>query len=162
MEFSIDFSIVLCLPTPLNHVGPRIILKRIGAYDPGKYKVEEIFQMSSALQDITLLEDDCAMVHGVVGILDASQISLAHMTQMTPALMKRVSVYSEDAVPMRMRATHIINATSAFERVFNMVKPLMSAKKQQRVKLGQCLDLINQIKVFTEPFLFFCFILFHV
>lgn len=109
-------------------------MNRSGLCRPDEYKLEELFQVEAALQEIILLEDDYALVHGVVCIVDVSQLSIGHMAQMTPSLMKRISVFSEDAVPLRMRATHFINATNAFERFFNTMKPLMSKKQQQRVK----------------------------
>lgn len=115
------------------------MMNRSGLCSPDEYKIEELFLVASALQEITLLEDDYAMVHGVIGIVDVGQITMGHLTQMTPMLMKRISVFSEDAVPLRMRATHFINATSIFEQFFNLMKPLMSAKQQQRVRINRML-----------------------
>lgn len=109
------------------------MMNRSGLCPPDKYKIEELFLVASALQEITLLEDDYAMVHGIIGIFDVSHITMGHLTQMTPMLMKRLSVFSEEAVPLRIRASHFINVNSAFEQFFNVMKPLLSTKQQQRV-----------------------------
>lgn len=121
------------LPTPLNDNGPRICLMRSGVYPADKYTAEEVMTVSNAMQEIVILEDDYANVNGVVFIGDFEKATMAHMFQMTPSLMKKVTVFSEQAVPLRPKASHFINTPSGFEPVFNMMKPMLSAKQQSRV-----------------------------
>uniref|UniRef100_A0A1I8PNA3 CRAL-TRIO domain-containing protein n=1 Tax=Stomoxys calcitrans TaxID=35570 RepID=A0A1I8PNA3_STOCA len=135
----------LYLPTPLHGNGPRIGIMRSGLYSTDKYTVEDVMQVASALQEIILLEDDYASINGVVFIGDMEKATMAHFFQMTPAIMKKMTVFSEQAIPLRPKASHFINTPSGFEPVFNMVKPMMSAKHQSRMFVhGNKMDLLTK------------------
>lgn len=123
----------LYLPTPLHDNGPRICVMRSSLYPADKYTMEEIMAVANAMQEVCLLDDDYANVNGIVYILDFEQSTMAHMFQWTPSLMKKMTVFSEEAVPLRPKATHFIKTPPGFEPIFNMVKPMLSAKQQNRV-----------------------------
>lgn len=123
----------LYLPTPLNGNGPRVGIMRSGLYSTDKYNAEDIMRVASVLQEILLIEDDYANINGVVFIGDMEKATMAHFFQMTPSIMKKMTVFSEEAIPLRPKASHFVNTPSGFEPVFNMVKPMMSEKQQKRV-----------------------------
>ena len=122
------------LPTPLYDNGPRIGIMRVGLYPPEKYSIEDVMSVAAVLQEILLLEDDYANINGVVFIGDFEKATMGHMFQMTPSVAKKMTVYSEEAVPLRPKAQHFINTPTGFEPVFNMIKPMMSEKQQKRVR----------------------------
>lgn len=78
-------------------------------------------------------EDDYCVVNGYVQILDMANYTMAHMLQMTPAVIKKMSTFAEDATPIRQRAMHAINAPASLEKFFNTAKSFMPAKQQERV-----------------------------
>lgn len=123
----------LYLPTPLNDNGPRIAIMRSGLYSTEKYSAEEVMRVAGALQEILILDDDYANVNGVVFIGDFEKATMAHFLQFTPSLMKKMTVFSEEAIPLRPKASHFIKTPAGFEPVFNMIKPMMSEKQQKRV-----------------------------
>lgn len=120
------------MPIPLNDHGPRIGVSRNGAYDPNRFKPDELFAVASALQEILLIEDDYAVIYGVVHIVDLTDSTMQHLLQVTPSLMKKLSTYSEEAVPLRNKATHFLNGPTGFHSFFHMLKPLLSSKQQNR------------------------------
>lgn len=121
------------LPKPLTEFGPRVVLVRNGAYDPSEFSFSEVAQYRSLLQDITLMDDDVAVVGGLVFIMDFADVSTAHLFQASPGAMRKVSQYSEQAIPLRIRASHFIDTPTGFEPVFNLIKPMMPEKIQKRV-----------------------------
>lgn len=121
------------MPTPLNDNGPRIVFMRGGIYPCDKYNFTDIGLAMAAMQDIIMREDDYALINGVVFVMDSEKASLAHFMQMTPKLMKTYTVYSEEAIPLRPKANHMINTLPALEPLFNLFKPMMSKKQQERV-----------------------------
>ncbi|KNC21669.1 hypothetical protein FF38_09802 [Lucilia cuprina] len=127
------FGVVL--PTPLNETGPRIMLVRNGIYDPHKYDFMDIMRVGQAFNEILMWEDDYAIVNGFVHIADLKDWSKEHFFQATPSVMKKITVYSEEAMPLRPKASHIINAPSIFESVFNIFKPMMSEKQLNRMTI---------------------------
>ncbi|XP_065368349.1 alpha-tocopherol transfer protein-like [Calliphora vicina] len=133
------------LPTPLNGNGPRIGIMRMGLHPADKYNIEEVMRVACALQEIILLEDDYATINGAVFIGDFEKATMAHMFQMTPSVAKKMTVFSEEAVPLRPKASHFINTPAGFEPVFNMIKPMMSEKQQQRLYVhGNKMDLLTK------------------
>ncbi|XP_037813925.1 alpha-tocopherol transfer protein-like [Lucilia sericata] len=141
------------LPTPLNGNGPRIGIMRMGLYPADKYNIEEVMTVASAMQEIVLLEDDYAVINGVVFIGDFEKATMAHMFQMTPSVAKKMTVFSEEAIPLRPKASHFINTPTGFEPVFNMIKPMMSEKQQKRLYVhGNKMDLLtNEIPLKYLP-----------
>lgn len=125
----------LVLPTPLNEDGPRIMLIRNGIYDPEKYSFGDIMRVFQAWNEIIMWEDDYAIINGFVHIADLKNWKKEHFFQMTPSLMKKMTVYSEEAMPLRPKSSNFINVPSIFETFFNMVKPMMTEKQLNRVWL---------------------------
>ncbi|XP_017463309.1 PREDICTED: alpha-tocopherol transfer protein-like, partial [Rhagoletis zephyria] len=144
------------LPTPLHETGPRIMFIRAGSYPPDKYTFKEIMAVAHAQQELWIREDDYAAVNGFIDVLDqelwireddyaavngfidvldVSRLTAAHLAQHTPNVVKKMLVFAEQAIPLRQRATHFINIPAGFEKVFNMLKPLMPAKQQERLHL---------------------------
>lgn len=121
------------MPQPLNGTGPRILYVRTGRYPTEKFSFADVMCIANAMQEICMWEDDYFVICGYVQILDMKDYSAAHMLQMTPTVVKKMSTFAEDAVPLRQRAIHIINMPAGFEKVFNMLKPLMPLKQQERV-----------------------------
>lgn len=132
----------LVLPTPLNETGPRIILVRNGCYDADKYDFMDIMRVSMVFNEISMWEDDYAIVNGFIHIADLKDCTKKHFFQITPSLMKKMTVFTEESLPLRPKASHIINAHSIFESIFNMMKPMMSEKQVNRVSMKNRLKLI--------------------
>lgn len=121
------------MPTPLNETGPRIMLIRNGIYDPNQYDFMDLMRVGQAFNEILMWEDDHAIVNGFVHIGDLKGWTKQHFFQFTPSLMKKITVYSEQAMPLRPKSSHMINAPSIFESLFNVFKPMMSEKQLNRV-----------------------------
>ena len=141
---------MLNLPTPLHDNGPRIMVMRTGVVPASKYPIELMSRLSSAMQEITLLEDDYANINGVVFIMDSAGATAAHWLQWTPSLMKKMTVYSEEAIPLRPKANHFVNTIVGFEPIFNMVKPMLSKKQQERVSVMA--SYWHQFSITAAPF----------
>lgn len=83
--------------------------------------------------DISLLEDDNAVVCGHIEILDLANVTSAHFFQLEPVLMKKLTIIGQEATPLRHKGFHIINAPQGTDTIFNMIKSFMSEKNRQRV-----------------------------
>ncbi|XP_046961266.1 clavesin-1-like [Vanessa cardui] len=123
----------LILPKSTTPDSPRVAIVRPGSYDPDKYKLSDIFSVSIVLQRILLMEDDATVISGFRTILDLEGVTMAHYLQMTPAMMKKMAVLSQDAAPMRMKGTHYINTPPGFETVFSAIKNLLNEKNRKRL-----------------------------
>ncbi|KAH8242078.1 hypothetical protein KR026_000483, partial [Drosophila bipectinata] len=136
---------IIYLPTPLNENGPRIGIWRMGLVPVDKYTILECMQVAQAMQEIAIMEDDHAIINGVVFIMDMKDATAAHLFQMTPAMAKKFTVFSEEALPLRVKSQHFINTITGFEQMFNIFKPLMSKKMQGRLFVhGNKMDLLTE------------------
>ncbi|XP_064546300.1 alpha-tocopherol transfer protein-like [Drosophila montana] len=122
---------IIYLPNTFN--GARIGIFRMGVTPTDKYNILDVMRVGQVMQEIGLMDDDTAIINGVVFIMDMKSATAAHMFQMTPGLAKKMTVFSEEAFPMRPKAQHFVNTIPGFETVFNMIKPMMSKKQQERL-----------------------------
>lgn len=123
----------LPLPRTLTPDGPRIVLMRVGAFDPAKFTMYDIFKAQSLINSIAMYEDDNVVVGGQLGFIDMKGASLSHFMQMTPSLMKKLALMSQEAVPIRMKGFHHVYTPKGFETLFNMFKNFMNEKNKNRV-----------------------------
>ncbi|XP_065367110.1 alpha-tocopherol transfer protein-like [Calliphora vicina] len=128
----LKLGVAVALPTPLNETGPRLMLMRSGSYNPSEYDFVEIMRVYQAACEISLMEDDNLIVSGYTHIMDLTDWSKEHFFQMNFNVMKKLTVFSEEAVPIRPKGFIAINSPSIFEGFYNLVKPMMSEKQVKR------------------------------
>ncbi|KAI8427673.1 hypothetical protein MSG28_002137 [Choristoneura fumiferana] len=129
----LNLGLYVILPKQANPTAPRTILMRFGQYDPAKYHTLEIMSVMSIISKIIYVEDDVHMVCGGVGVMDLEGASMAHFSQMSPALMKKMTVLGQDAAPVRLKGAHYLNTPIGFETMFNIAKSFLNEKNKQRL-----------------------------
>jgi hypothetical protein len=68
-------------------------------------------------------------------VVDFQDTTFEHAALMNPMFMKKLSKYFQEAIPIRLKGIHLLNAKSFFERVFSLMKTLLNAKIKSRVRL---------------------------
>lgn len=131
----IKLGVVIPLPNTEKEDSPKVILVRPGCYDPEKYSLQEVFKVTSLMQDILMYEDDQLMIAGQISVLDAQSVSLGHMKQFNPLFMKKMTLSFQDASPLRIKELHYINTPAIFMTVFNLFKSFLNEKLQSRVRI---------------------------
>uniref|UniRef100_A0A1A9VDF5 CRAL-TRIO domain-containing protein n=1 Tax=Glossina austeni TaxID=7395 RepID=A0A1A9VDF5_GLOAU len=132
----------LYLPIPLRNNGPRICWVRLASAD--MYSLEEVLAVNHVLQDILMLEDDNAVINGLVMIADHKEISLSHILQTTPTYLKKWIAYNHESIPLRLKSIHFLNAPKIFDVVYNTAKPMLPLKQQDRFLNHNSLDSLSQ------------------
>lgn len=130
-------GVIVALPNPFNECGPRIVWMRSSAFDPSKYDFVQIMRVYQAATEITLLEDDHAVIAGYINVWDLNQWTKEHFFQTDFSTMKKLTVFSEQAMPLRPKMFIAINTPSIFEGFYKLIKPLMPEKQLQRVSMKQ-------------------------
>ncbi|XP_028043362.1 alpha-tocopherol transfer protein-like [Bombyx mandarina] len=124
---------ILILPKTATSDSPRASMIIPGRYDADKYNISDVMAVSLVLQKIIMMEDDNAMVAGILSILDLDTVKISHLLQMTPMFLKKMVVASQDALPVRLKGTHYLNTPTGFETVFNAIKALLNEKNKKRL-----------------------------
>ncbi|XP_053684682.1 alpha-tocopherol transfer protein-like [Sabethes cyaneus] len=124
-----------CLPLPLTDTpgGPRIVLLRPGVTDPNKFTIYEAFKCNSMIFDIMLKEDDNLGIAGQLALGDMAGMTLSHLGQVNPSLLKKMSLLNQEASPLRMKGAHHLNVPAGFEAIFNVFKGFMNEKNRSRI-----------------------------
>ncbi|XP_068620796.1 uncharacterized protein [Battus philenor] len=128
-----DLGIAIILPKTNKPADPRVMLMRPGVVDPNKYSITEMMSINLVIQNLLLMEDDNFVVAGGVSIMDFQGASMAHFTQMTPMLMKKMTTAFQEATPIRMKGAHYLNTPPGFETLFNFMKNFLNEKNKKRL-----------------------------
>lgn len=74
---------VITVPTYRSQCGRRMIIYRMGNWDPRQYPVEDIFKATIAVLEVGVLEP-IAQIMGGIAIFDLKDITMAHARAVTP------------------------------------------------------------------------------
>ncbi|XP_063702308.1 LOW QUALITY PROTEIN: alpha-tocopherol transfer protein-like [Culicoides brevitarsis] len=135
MREIMKLGVVLPLPNTETPDSPRIFLVRPGCYDAEKFAVLETWKVSTMIFEIMMREDDNLMVAGQIGVIDLADVTMTAFVQMTPAVIKRMTVIGQDSSPIRDKGTHFINTPPGFYQIFNIFKTFMTEKNKQRTQV---------------------------
>ncbi|XP_004929250.1 alpha-tocopherol transfer protein-like isoform X2 [Bombyx mori] len=91
----LSLGAILILPKTATSDSPRVSLIIPGRYDADKYNITDVMAVSFVLQKIIMMEDDNAIVAGILSILDLDTVKMGHFLQMTPMVMKKMVVASQ-------------------------------------------------------------------
>ncbi|GAB0090856.1 hypothetical protein DMENIID0001_056240 [Sergentomyia squamirostris] len=138
-QYFIKQGLVLSLPNTITPDGARIVFIRPGVYDPAKITMNDLMRYTILICDILILDDQWT-VGGGIGVLDLVNVTVAHLIQYTPLSMKKLSVICQDAVPLRLKGIHCINAPPGFDTVFNLFKMVLNEKNRNRLHVHGALE----------------------
>ncbi|KAH9645180.1 hypothetical protein HF086_005725 [Spodoptera exigua] len=108
-------------------------LLRSGLYDPSVITPIDYFSFAHLIQQIKYLEDDAFMVNGTINVIDIEGVTMAHIMQMTPTVLKKLVIAGQDASPLRLKSLHIVNSLPVLEKLFSLVKKLLNEKHRKKL-----------------------------
>uniref|UniRef100_D3TPJ5 Phosphatidylinositol transfer protein SEC14 n=1 Tax=Glossina morsitans morsitans TaxID=37546 RepID=D3TPJ5_GLOMM len=135
-------GLFLPLPNPLHDNGPRIFY--IHGSLPEMYSVEDAITVKSVLQDIFMLEDDYAVINGLIAIIDLTAFNFSYVFQLTPMVLKKFIAYDYEAMPLRVKAVHYINAPKIYDTVYKIFLPMLPQNHQNRIFFHSSLESLCQ------------------
>ena len=113
--------------------GRRILLLELGKqWKHKEVTLDEVFKGCVLFLEAAMLEPE-TQVHGAIVIFDMDGLSLQQAWQFTPPFAKRIVDWLQDAVPLRIKAIHIINQPKIFNIVFALFKPILREKLRNRI-----------------------------
>lgn len=72
-------------------------------------------------------------INGVVVVMDFEGLSLKQVKAMTPTFTRRLLVFIQDAVPLRLKEVHFVKQPFIFNMVWTLFKPFVKEKLKTRV-----------------------------
>ncbi|KAF5297763.1 hypothetical protein FQR65_LT09937 [Abscondita terminalis] len=119
--------------TPFGTPDKECVIFRWGVCNPRVVCFADIIKCGVMIWDIFLNENDTCMAVGHYVIIDCRDFSLAILTQLSPSLVKRMLVDMLLAYPLRIKGVYFINGIVAIETFYNVLKPILSTKLQNRI-----------------------------
>ncbi|XP_013113288.2 alpha-tocopherol transfer protein-like [Stomoxys calcitrans] len=120
------------LPKPLFENEARIWVCQLN-YSADHYHIEDMYHPSSAMFELSLLNDPFAGVHGIILIFDYSKVTYGHLAQFTPNFLKRVVSFLENSMPFRIRAAYFTHVPSFAQLSMKLILSLVSEKIRKRL-----------------------------
>jgi len=130
----VDNNVVNVL-TNLDQDGRRVLIVNCGGiWDTKKVSADSLFRIFYLIHVAAQVEPN-TQVRGVVVIMDFDGLGLSQVRALSPSFSKRLLTFIQDAMPIRMKAVHIINQPYVFNMVWKLFKPFIREKLGSRMFL---------------------------
>nr|ATY51906.1 CTD8 [Heliconius melpomene] len=130
----------IILPQSKTDLQPCAILIRPGLYDPSEYSIADVMCILYYLVQILVIENDVATVMGTKIIVDYQNVTLNHLTQASPSMLKKLVTVSQDSLPLRLKGSHHVNVPSGIEVIFKLISGFLNEKAKERLKIHKSND----------------------
>ncbi|XP_065200309.1 alpha-tocopherol transfer protein-like [Planococcus citri] len=121
-----DADILSVLPYR-DQNGRRIMIFRLGNWNPNDFDMDEIFKAALAVLELGILEPRAQILGGLV-IFDLENFGLQQAWHVTPSVASKVLDLMGVSFPMKTTAIHIINSTWVFDMVFAVFKQFLNTR----------------------------------
>lgn len=88
------------------------------------------------LADTRLTEDD-DIPAGEIPVFDSANISLKFIGKMNLSILRKYMLYTQEAIPIRLKQVHIINAPSYIGKIHAVLKPFLKSEVAKLIKFHE-------------------------
>ena len=103
--------------------GFKIIFWKLLDMEPSHFVHSDILKYYCMILDLWLRSEGTILGH--VMVVDMQGVILGHVGRLSPMTTKKFLYYLQDALPVRLKGLHFINAGPAMDLIFAMSKPFM-------------------------------------
>ncbi|KAB0797137.1 hypothetical protein PPYR_08131 [Photinus pyralis] len=135
---------VITVPPYRDQTGRRVLLYRLGLWDPKQFTTTELFQATMLILELAILEQR-AQILGGIAMFDLGGLTMQHFWHMSPVIAKQIFDIMVTSFPMRIECVHIVNQPWIFEMIFNFFKPFLNDQMRARVKIhGENMESLHE------------------
>lgn len=131
MRYIGDDDVLSVLPYR-EQTGRRIMIYKIGNWNPSNYSVEELFKATVVVLELAVLEQRAQIIGGIC-IFDFGGISMQHAWQITPSIARKTVELLVTSFPIRTHAIHIVNESWGFDIIFAIFKPFLDNRMKEKI-----------------------------
>ncbi|XP_055544981.1 alpha-tocopherol transfer protein-like isoform X2 [Wyeomyia smithii] len=111
---------------PTTPAGYSVVYHRLNNPKASNYNFDE------AVKTYFMLLDSCIYSEGprpgLICLFDMSNVGLSHLLRVKISTVRKFFHYLQDGLPAKLKAIHVLNAVSFFDKVLYMIKPFMHAE----------------------------------
>ncbi|CAL7948200.1 unnamed protein product [Xylocopa violacea] len=118
------FNIICSTELPgVSKQGYKILFTKIIDPDPSHYVFEDCTKYFCMSTDLIGLKNGTC--DGYIFVGDATNVTLGHAGRISPIGMKKLVMYVQEGIPIRLKGIHFINTPPVMDLILNMAKPFM-------------------------------------
>ncbi|VVC98504.1 unnamed protein product [Leptidea sinapis] len=95
-------------------------------------QINDVFKIALMIGDVRLKEEKEG-VGGDIYVLDASVVTPAHLSRVSPSAVKKFLICVQEATPIKLKEVHVVNTSPIIEAMVNFVKPFLKDKIKKRI-----------------------------
>lgn len=128
----VDNNVVNVLVNRDQH-GRRVLIVNCGElWDTKRVSSDQLFRLFYLIHVAAQVELE-TQVRGVVVIMDFDGLGMKQVRALSPTFSRRLLTFIQYAMPLRMKAVHIINQPFLFKMVWSLFKPFIEQKLNSRM-----------------------------
>lgn len=117
----------------LSKAGYNIIYSRLIDLEPSHFVHSDSLKGYNMVLDVWFHTE--GTVKGHVILIDMHGTQLGHVSRMSPAIAKKSLFYLQDALPVRLKEIHVMNASPIFDLMLTICKPFMRKELLDMVRI---------------------------
>ncbi|XP_046400464.1 alpha-tocopherol transfer protein-like [Ischnura elegans] len=106
--------------------GFRIYFASLQNFEPANFDFENSLKAFIMMTDVNLMHE--TQVPGYVLVLDATGVCLGHIPRISIPMLKKFLIYVQEAMPIRLKQIHVINAQAIVDKIYAIAKPFLKGE----------------------------------
>ncbi|XP_012232115.2 clavesin-2-like [Linepithema humile] len=144
LQHSLKALEFVALPKP-DRNGNWIIFHRLADSRPSQYMINDGIKLLLMSIDASLYTNGCSP--GYVFVFDMQNVGLGHLTRLSINSLRRFFEYLQEAMPVRLKAMHVLNTVWFMDKVLALIRPFMKRELYEMLHLypGDVSDVYSHI-----------------
>lgn len=113
--------------------GHNIISIGLPYSDPSKFDLALYTKFGMALFDLAVAKNP--MTSGIEIILDSKHFTLAHVARINLAVLKKLMLYTQRGLAVRLKAIHVLNTSPATQQVIELIRPFTKSHLMKKIHI---------------------------
>ncbi|CAH0588080.1 unnamed protein product [Chrysodeixis includens] len=131
------FEITDMLPLPnKTNENYKVFIYRLNNPDLDLFNFVDAVKTFFMLADTRLTEDN-DIPTGEIPIFDSANVSLKFIGKVNLSALRKYMIYTQEAMPIRLKQVHVINAPSYIGKIFAICKPFLKAEVSKLIKFHE-------------------------
>ncbi|XP_050350319.1 alpha-tocopherol transfer protein-like [Nymphalis io] len=131
------FEITDMLPLPnKTKENYKVFIYRLNNPDYDLFNFIDAVKTFFMLADTRLTEED-DIPSGEIPIFDSANITLKFIGKINLSVLRKYMLYTQEAIPIRLKQVHVINTPSYIGKLFALCKPFLKAEVAKLIKFHE-------------------------
>lgn len=123
--------------------GDEIIYHRQHNSDPSYFNLEDFWKLLFMTVDLSLTKR--GLRPGNIVLFDMEVIGMGHLARNNLSTIRKLFQYVQEAVPLRVQATHVLKTEPILEKMLSLIKLIMDSELRETIKFYKKNEVLKKI-----------------